>query len=79
MRDSEYLRDAPVKAVYTSLQLGRRCDGMSPEEVSEYNMDGTLRLVDTLRHAALVRSVSCGHALLVEMSTVPLSRPPVAV
>ena len=46
-----------MKAVYTTLQLARRCDGMSPQEVSEYNMDGTMRLVDTLRSASLVSSV----------------------
>jgi hypothetical protein len=61
VHNSDHLHDAPVKAVFTSLQLGRRCEGMSPEEVSQYNMDGTLRLVDTLTHAALVRRVPCLH------------------
>ena len=51
--DRDRIADAPVAPVFSPLAEARRGDGMTPAEVTKYNLDGTQRLRETLTRSAL--------------------------
>ena len=51
--DRDRIADAPVAPVFSPLAEARRGDGMTPAEVTRYNLDGTQRLRETLTRSAL--------------------------